>query len=192
MRHSFIQLMLFALITSCTTTPARPTTPDTPMAPPQEQADAPKSQQPMPLFEIQHNWIIVETDGVDAETVAVVTLARPELAGLMRLEIMPSYGMTPREYAAIVRARVDALDGMTTNDPRGPDTDDTAGFIWVSGSTDAAEGRTIGHIVIRRMPDNAGRVAFCEGWWPETSDDFLTSPLMNACVSVRSPPWTKK
>lgn len=190
MMRQIILCFALSLLTACAAAPPRPTPGISTATKPHK--PVPPPAQPMPIFELQHNWRIVETDGVDSETLAVVTLARPELAGLMRLEIMASSGMTPRQFAAMVRERVDSLEGTSTLEPRGPDTDDAAGFIWMSDDADPTEGRTIGHVIIRRIPDRADRLAFCEGWWPETSDTFLFSPLLNSCVSVRLPPWSDK
>ena len=146
---------------------------------------------PMPVFEIQNNWIIVETREYGEETVAVVTLERPELAGLMRLEVVKPDCSGPIACAERMRAMIDQVGIIKTHDPPGPDTDHEAGFLWTrderkpDGSPDET---THGKVLFRRIPGQPGMLALCEGWWPESTGEFLVSPLHASCKSVRPGP----
>lgn len=150
-----------------------------------------------PLYEPEQNWVVVANDGKDDDTVAVVTLARPELAGMMRLEIIRSRGRSPEDYADSMRERLDAADefetGNVIGDPQPDgvifaDPDGFAGFQWRSQGADSAEDPTVGLIRVRRHPGRNDLLVLCEGWWPESSHTYLRAALHSSCLTVRLQP----
>lgn len=151
--------------------------------------DGSEANLPMPLYEPQHNWVIVKTHGVAENTVAVVTFSRQELAAHMRLAVIRANGMSLAEHALRIRSEVDGAKMATTGELAAPPNADLDGFRWQSRDNNPIEGSTYGTVLIRRIPGRTDIYALCEGWWPETSDEYLRAPLHAGCLSVRMPPW---
>jgi len=142
---------------------------------------------PEPQYAAPDNWIPVPLEGADEGMVAAVQLSRPELAGMMILSVVHADGMSPLGHAAKLRSQVTRLvPGMLASDAaESTEGAHEASFVWRGTDPPAAGAEPMrGKVLFRTLPGYPGFLVMCQGWWPETSHEFLISPLHRACESV--------
>jgi len=145
--------------------------------------------QPEPTYVAPFNWRVAQAAGTPkGGVIANVTLIRPELAGNMTLSIILSGGLTPlaraeQESDQLSDSMLDVLVSEAAESLTDPPE---ASFNWKGPSPSNPDvERMSGKVIFRQIPGHPELLAMCQGWWPESSHEFLISPLHRACESVR-------